>query len=334
MAAPLTHLVKSGPTWLSVSADGKITGTRPSNAERATTAVIKVTDNKAGTPNIKSIEIAVGAVAAVTSIAVNSTSHKTAYKVGEILDVTGLTIKATMSDSTTQTINVTSGMVTGFDSSAVAANQTLTITYDGKTATYNISIGKADGPAAPTGLAGVKPTTAGGTDGKITGTTALMEYADNSSFSSPTDCTGTEITGLSAGTYYVRVKATTTHEAGTYTTVTVPEGSAATVTGISVNSTSHKTAYKVGETFDVTGLTIEATMSDSSKQTINVTSGMVTGFDSSGVAASQTLTITYDGKTTTYNITIAKADGPAAPTGLVELSQPLQKIDGKITGTN
>jgi uncharacterized repeat protein (TIGR02543 family) len=280
------------------------------------------------------VTVPAGSTATVTSIAVNSTSHKIAYKVGESLDVTNLTILVTKSDSTTETIAVTSGMVSGFDSSAVAASQTLTITYDGKTTTYNISIAKADGPAAPTGLVGVKPTTAGGSDGKITGTTNLMEYADNSSFSSPTACTGTEITGLSAGTYYVRIKETATHEAGAYAAVTVPAGSTATVNSIAVNSTSHKTAYKVGETLDVTGLTIEATMSDSTKETIAVTSDMVSGFNSSAVAASQTLTITYDGKTATYNISIGKADGPAAPTGLVGVKPTTAGgTDGKITGT-
>jgi uncharacterized repeat protein (TIGR02543 family)/LPXTG-motif cell wall-anchored protein len=195
-------------------------------------------------------------------------------------------------------------------------------------------ITKADGPAAPTGLAGVKPTTPGGSDGKITGTTALMEYDDNSSFTSPTDCSGTETTGLAAGTYYVRVKETATHEAGAYATVTVPAGDAVTVSSIAVNSTTHKTAYKVGDALDVTNLTIEATMSDSSTQTINVTSGMVSGFDSSAVATSKTLTITYESKTTTYNISIAKADGPAAPTGLAGVKPTTPSgSDGKITGT-
>ncbi len=195
-------------------------------------------------------------------------------------------------------------------------------------------ITKADGPAAPTGLAGVKPTTPGGSDGKITGTTALMEYASDTAFTSPTDCSGTEITGLNAGTYYVRVKETATHEAGAYATVTVPEGDAVTVSSIAVNSTTHKMAYKVGDALDVTDLTIEATMSDTSKQTINVTLGMVTGFDSSAVAASKTLTITYESKTTTYDISIGKADGPAAPTGLAGVKPTtLGGSDGKITGT-
>ena len=84
------------------------------------------------------------------------------------------------------------------------------------------SIAKADGPAAPSGLTGTAPTTDGGSDGKISGVDSTMEYSDNSGFTSKNDCTGTEITGLSAGAYYVRVKETETHEAGVYVTVTVP----------------------------------------------------------------------------------------------------------------
>jgi uncharacterized repeat protein (TIGR02543 family) len=75
-----------------------------------------------------------------------------------------------------------------------------------------------------------------------------MEYAADTAFTSPTDCSGTETTGLSAGTYYVRVKATTTHEAGAYAAVTVPAGSAATFTvtisggGISATGSGSYTA--------------------------------------------------------------------------------------------
>jgi hypothetical protein len=155
---------------------------------------------------------------------------------------------------TVSLINVTSGMVTGFDSSVVAASQTLTITYESKTTTYDISIAKADGPAAPTGIAGVKPTTPGGSDGKITGTTSLMEYATDSAFTSPTDCTHTETTGLSANSYYVRVKETATHEAGAYVAVTVPAGGVSTYTiTISGGGTgaTGSSSYTAGETVNI-----------------------------------------------------------------------------------
>ena len=75
---------------------------------------------------------------------------------------------------------------------------------------------------APTGLVGEKPATAGGSDGKITGVNENMEYR-KSGDSSYIACTGTEITGLSAGTYEVRYKGDKNHEESPAFVVTVPD---------------------------------------------------------------------------------------------------------------
>ena len=75
----------------------------------------------------------------VTAISI-ATPGKTAYTVGDSLDVSGMEIKVDYSDGSSKTIPVTTAMVSGFDSSAAAASQTLTITYEGKTTTYNVSI--------------------------------------------------------------------------------------------------------------------------------------------------------------------------------------------------
>jgi len=163
--------------------------------------------------------------ATVKSIAIKSPANKLSYKCGETLDVTGLTITATMDDTTKKDVTVTAEMVTGFDSSAVAASKTLTITYGEKTTTYQISVSKADGPAAPTGLTPVE-TTDGLPNGKITGTTTAMEYSTDSGFTAANthNCTAGEITGLAANTYYIRIKETATQKAGEAATVTVTNG--------------------------------------------------------------------------------------------------------------
>lgn len=49
----------------------------------------------------------------LNSISVNSTGHKTAYQVGDALDVSGLTIEAAYSDGSKHTVNVTEAMVSG-----------------------------------------------------------------------------------------------------------------------------------------------------------------------------------------------------------------------------
>lgn len=81
---------------------------------------------------------------------------------------------------------------------------------------------KQDGPAAPAGLQAVNATK-GAKDGKITGTSKSMEYSTKSDFSTKTSCTGSEITGLGTGTYYVRYAATDTQKHSNYATVTVGE---------------------------------------------------------------------------------------------------------------
>lgn len=89
---------------------------------------------------------------------------------------------------------------------------------------FSWKIEKAD-RKAPAGLAAVRPTVLGASDGKITGVTADMEYrkAGDSAWIA---CTGSEIAGLAAGSYEVRYKEAANYNAGEALGVTVQEGDA------------------------------------------------------------------------------------------------------------
>jgi hypothetical protein len=93
---------------------------------------------------------------------------------------------------------------------AQAAVLHLTYTYDG-----------ALDQTAPAGLVGIAPTSEADNDGRITGTTADMEYKRTSD-SEYTPCTGTSVIGLSAGTYDVRYKEKPGYNPGQAASVTVP----------------------------------------------------------------------------------------------------------------
>ena len=95
---------------------------------------------------------------------------------------------------------------------------------DGSTDTVTAawSIGKAT-QEAPNGLIGVAPTTEGGSDGKITGVDATMEYRAESE-TIYTTCTGIEIENLPAGNYFVRYAEDHNHFASPDAEVTVGEG--------------------------------------------------------------------------------------------------------------
>ena len=98
------------------------------------------------------------------------------------------------------------------------------------TVTVNFEIVKGT-KTPPTGLKGIAPSADGLADGKITGTTADMEYSTDTEFTSPKPCTDTETTGLAEGTYYVRYKETGTSEASDYAEVKVALNSVTVVGG-------------------------------------------------------------------------------------------------------
>jgi len=237
-------------------------------------------------------------VPTLSSIEITTPATKTAYKVDETLDITGMAVTGTYSDSTTKPETVVAGDVSGFDSAAVAVSQTLTVTVGGKTTTYDISVAKADGPA----LSGVTSNDAANT---VTGMAAGMEFStDGSTWTAYNEGTP-NLPGLT-GTVALRVRvaATATHEAGAATTFnfTVP-----TLESIAITTQATKTAYKVGETLDIAGMVVTGTYSDATTKPETVVAGDVSGFDSTAVAVSQTLTVTVGGKTTTYDISVAKA---------------------------
>ena len=114
---------------------------------------------------------------------------------------------------------------------------------------FKWSISKAE-QKAPVGIAGVKPTVTGAKDGKITGVTSDMEYR-KAGAASWTACTGTEISGLAAGSYEVRYKATKNYNAGASFTVTLEDGNAP-VYELTVLGGSGSGKYKTGTTVTVT----------------------------------------------------------------------------------
>lgn len=98
------------------------------------------------------------------------------------------------------------------------------------TVTVNFEIIKGT-KTPPTGLKGIAPSADGAIDGKITGTTAEMEYSTDTEFTFPNPCAEGETTGLAEGTYYVRYKATATTEASNYVEVKVELNSVTVIGG-------------------------------------------------------------------------------------------------------
>lgn len=115
------------------------------------------------------------------------------------------------------------------------------------------AVEKANNPNKPTGLTAVDGT--GVKDGKITGVTSAMEYADNANFAGAKSCTDSEITGLAGGEYYVRYKETATHKAGPAVAIFV--GTKTTVETLTVNGVKIVEDYEYNQSASVENLSFD-----------------------------------------------------------------------------
>lgn len=82
----------------------------------------------------------VNPVVTLSSIAVTHPANKLSYTVGDALNIIGLVVTGTYSDASTKIETITTGNITGFNSSTPVIGQVLTITVNGKTTTYTINI--------------------------------------------------------------------------------------------------------------------------------------------------------------------------------------------------
>lgn len=239
----------------------------------------------------------------LSSIAITTPATKTAYKVGEALDITGMVVTGTYSNLTTKPETVVAGDVSGFDSSAVVATQTLTVTVGGKTVTYDISVAKVDGPA----LTGVTIDDVANT---VSGITAAMEFStDGTTWTVYNEGTPNlpDLTGTVA--LQVRVAATTTNEVGAATTFnfTVPP---VTVSSVSVKTAPTKVVYTEGDLLDLAGLVVTLTNSDLSTQDVTFVdfeTNSITTVKANGdalVVADTAVIITASSQTTSQAITV------------------------------
>ncbi len=207
---------------------------------------------------------------------------------------------------------------------------------DGTTGVKHIlwNIVKADAPAAPIGLIGVAPTTEGGSDGKITGTTATMEYANNTGFANAADCLAVETTGLTAGTYYVRMKASANHEAGAYATITVPSsgsynppssdgGSGSSYTPVTPNITINKKPDQP----TMASMNLAATVNQNRAATVTITEAQVKALIDAAKKDAENKGKAVDGIGAALNIQLG-VDGKSVSVKLDEKALALLEKEG------
>ena len=231
------------------------------------------------------------------SIKIKTEPTKTKYKYGEALNITGGQISAIKSSGKAENIDITTSMVSGYNPNKLG-KQTITITYKGKTTQYSVEVEdyikdiKLTNPNKLIYKVNEKMDLTGG---KLTPVMA-------SGIASPAiPMTNTDVTITGFDTTTVGAKIVKVSYKGISKTfgITVEDG----YSEMKIKTLPTKTEYKYGESLYLTGGTIEITKDSGTKETINITKDMVSGYNSKKLGA-QILTVTYQGLTQQFVVKV------------------------------
>ena len=230
----------------------------------------------------------------LVSIAVKTNPTKMSYYQGDALDSTGLTLTATYNNGKTET--VTTGFTCSALDSSSAGQKTITVTYQGLTTTFTVTV-------VAVNLVSVSVKTMPNKTSYFTGEpfdqTGLTLTATYNNGNTETISSGIECTGFSSAT--AGQKTVTASYGGKSTTFTV-EVKAIVPTGITVKTAPNKTEYFVGDSYDGTGLVVNVTYNNGTNK--DITTGFTTSGFSSATAGKNTVTVSYEGFTATFDVTI------------------------------
>ena len=266
------------------------------NMNKAGTQTVTVSYNNQSTYytiNVQAVQ--------ATSIFISTKPTKTSYYAGDTIDVSGGKIKVTYNNGTTTTIAMTASMVSR--SPLTTNNTSVTVTYQGCTTSYSISVR----PVLMTSIAVTKlPTkttyfmgdTFSAEGGELTitynnGTTKVVSLTDS-------DVTVHFPGSYSAGTHNIPVVHKDYIDTTAYFSITIKAIKPASIT---LSSVPTKTEYNYGEELDLSGGMITVTNNNGSTTTVGIASATVTGYQANQ-CGTQTVTLTYEGCTTNFTVTV------------------------------
>ena len=293
--------------------DVTITGFDSSSLGEKTITVTYKEDNKTVSTTFK-IEIIEKEVKDI----VLTPPTKVKYVEGQSLDLTGGKVIVSYNDDTSEKIDLTSDMVSGYDKDHLG-KQTITVTYQGKTATFEVEVIKKEAtkielvtpPDKVEYIRGQKLNLEGARI-KVTyndGDTKLIDVTEKM-------CSGFDSSSLGQKTV------TITYENKTVSfTVNVVERILTLIT----TDGAIKTEYIEGQPLDISNLKVIALYNDGTSEVIDASMDMISGYDAN-VIGKQTITVTYKGKTTTFEINVK-----AKSVTKIEVTSPnkLEYIEGQ-----
>ena len=242
------------------------------------------------------------------SIQMQANPTKTHYTVGQSIDVSGAKIKVIYEDDETEIIDVTAAMTNASKiDMSTAGQKTVTVTFTkddiSKTTSFNITVA----PAAKTvaSIALKEGTTFAnvveGTDLNLAQKFITVTYSDDTT--ADVAITAAMLSGFNKNTVGQQT-ITITYE-GQTTTFNVTVDAKAVASIVLKEGTTFANVVE-GTDLDLTNKFITVTYNNNTTADVAITAAMLSGFNKNTVGQ-QTVTITYETKTTTFNVTVDAA---------------------------
>lgn len=274
-----------------------------------------------------------------------SAPTKVDYRVGETIDLTGMTVRAAYlsgqtSDITAEVIEDAENAVKGFRSDT-AGVQPITVSYGGETASFNVNVRVLSAVRVETApektnyILGDSLNTEGMkvmavyTLGDASNSDNEMEYDVTDEILADTDAiSGFDSTKAGSMSLSVNYQSKTAQLSSVTVADELPEG--AVLSELQLKAPV-KTDYVVGDSLDLTGLEVVGVYMYNGVSLQHELTGYVTdnrdtvisGFDSSAASESQTVTVTVEDKTAQFAVRISEES--VQPTlSRIEVTAPAQ----------
>lgn len=236
----------------------------------------------------------------LVAISVYTLPNKTIYYIGDSLNTSGLVLRLTYGDGSTETVS--SGFTTSGFSSTSVGTKTITVEYGGKTTTFSVTVNT---PSVSLSSTSTSMTVGDTVTLTATTTPSGQSVTWTSSNTSVATVSGGTITAKATGTATITAKFTyngITYSKTCSVTVASAPNPEPTLSSISIATKPTKTTYEIGESLNTSGLTLKLTYSDGSTKTVS--SGFTTSGFSSDTAGTKNVKVTYSGKSTNFTVIV------------------------------
>ena len=233
----------------------------------------------------------------VSSISITNKPTTLSYYTGDTFNSSGLKVTAKYNNNTTA--DVTNSVTISKPDMSTAGTKTVTVTYAGKTATFDITVTKLEVSSLTLISPPSKTSYYTGDTFSISGINVRATYNNNSTSNVSSELTYSAPDMSKAGT-----KTVTVSYGGKSTSFDITV-TALAVSSIAITTKPSKVSYIVGETFSTSGMKVTATYNNNT--TKDVTSSVTVSKPDMTSAGTKTVTVTFGGKSATFNITVSNA---------------------------